>query len=52
MPEDYFGTLDKLSAPYGDYWLYRLDRLQVAGMTSLDHLPFSIRVLLESLIRQ
>ena len=51
MPEDYFGALDKLSAPYGDYWVYRLDRLAAAGMTQLDRLPFSIRILLESLVR-
>ncbi|MEO8606768.1 MAG: aconitate hydratase AcnA [Chloroflexota bacterium] len=36
----------------GQAYYYRLERLQEMGITSLTRLPYSIRVLLESLLRQ
>ncbi|MFQ5723212.1 MAG: aconitate hydratase AcnA [Terriglobia bacterium] len=44
---DPFGTRDSL----GGATIYRLDRLEKAGLGSLSRLPFSIRVLLEALLR-
>jgi aconitate hydratase A / 2-methylisocitrate dehydratase len=39
-------------APLGDYTIYRLDRLAELGLApNLDHLPFSIKILLEALLR-
>ncbi len=39
-------------ATLGDYAIYRLDKLAQTGLApSLDRLPFSIRILLESLLR-
>ncbi len=52
MPEDYFGARDILKTKHGDYTIYRLERLEAAGLTQLSRLPFSIRILLESLLRQ
>jgi aconitate hydratase len=43
-----FGARAKL----GDYFIYRLDKLVQAGIApNLDHLPFSIKILLEALLR-
>jgi len=52
MPEDYFQVKDVLRTASGDYVIYRLDRLSGEGYMSLDRLPFSIRIMLESLLRQ
>jgi aconitate hydratase len=52
MPEDYFRVKDILRTESGNYAIYRLDRLSGQGYTQLDRLPFSIRILLESLLRQ
>ena len=52
MSPDYFDTQDTLNTPYGDYLIYRLDRLEAAGLTRLVRLPYSIRILLESVLRQ
>jgi aconitate hydratase len=49
---DHFGTLDTLKTRHGDYAMYRLDRLEAQGLTRLDRLPFSIRVMLEAVLRQ
>ncbi|MFV0445067.1 MAG: aconitase family protein, partial [Planctomycetaceae bacterium] len=35
----------------GEYTIYKLDSLQKAGMSGIETLPFSIRVLLESVLR-
>ncbi|MDW8290605.1 MAG: aconitate hydratase AcnA [Armatimonadota bacterium] len=40
-----------LSTPSGEVTIYRLDALQKAGVSGLDRLPYSIRVLLENLLR-
>ncbi len=52
MTQDYFGAKDILKTSFGDYGFYRLDKLEQDGLTSLAKLPFSIRVMLESVLRQ
>jgi aconitate hydratase A / 2-methylisocitrate dehydratase len=52
MYQDYFNTRDMLKTSHGEYAIYRLDKLERVGLTRLDRLPFSIRVLLESVLRQ
>ncbi len=49
---DAFGARDTLQTPEGIVEIYRLDRLARAGLERPDRLPFSIRVLLESVLRQ
>jgi aconitate hydratase A / 2-methylisocitrate dehydratase len=52
MKTDSFGALDTLDAGQGPVSFYRLDALEREGLaTDLDHLPFSIKVLLESVLR-
>ena len=52
MKTDAFGALDTLDAGQGPVSYYRLGALERAGLaTDLDHLPFSIKVLLESVLR-
>ena len=52
MAQDYFHSRDLLNTPHGNYHIYRLDRLEAAGLTRLEQLPFSIRILLEAVLRQ
>ncbi len=52
MTNDFFNARDVLKTSHGEYWIYRLDKLEQAGLTRLARLPFSIRVMLESLLRQ
>ncbi len=52
MPEDPFSARGKLNTAAGTFAIYRLESLEKAGLTRIDHLPFSIRVLLESVLRQ
>jgi aconitate hydratase len=49
---DPFQSLATLYTPAENYTIYRLEALERAGLTSLEHLPFSIRILLESILRQ
>ncbi|MBM3470199.1 MAG: aconitate hydratase AcnA [Armatimonadetes bacterium] len=49
---DVFGVRDTLPTPAGPVEIYRLDRLERAGLGRPDRLPFSIRVLLEAALRQ
>src|SRR3954471_7702525 len=52
MKTDAFGALDTLDAGAGPVSFYRLGALEREGLTAdLDRLPFSIKVLLESLLR-
>lgn len=51
MTKDYFQARSVLKTSYGDYTYYRLKRLEEIGMVKLDLLPFSIRVMLESVLR-
>jgi aconitate hydratase len=52
MSSDFNTARGLLKTNAGDYTIYRLDALEQAGLTQLDQLPFSIRILLESLLRQ
>jgi aconitate hydratase len=52
MKYDLFGARGTLKTPQEDYVYYRLESLEEAGLTELDRLPFSIRIMLESLLRQ
>jgi aconitate hydratase len=46
-----FGAAAKLRVNDRDYTIYRLDALEKAGVAKLSRIPFSIRVLLENLLR-
>src|SRR5712692_9086056 len=46
-----FGTRAPLDTPSGQAFIYRLDRLEKAGAGPDSRLPFSIKVLLESVLR-
>ncbi|MEO0531300.1 MAG: aconitate hydratase, partial [Planctomycetota bacterium] len=48
---DPFSARDTFSGPNGDLGIYRLAKLEEAGLTKIDALPYSIRVLLESVLR-
>ena len=52
MVQDYFNSRDTLFTSHGDYLIYRLDKLEQAGLTKLSRLPYSIRIMLESVLRQ
>ena len=52
MTQDNFNARDTLKTEGGEYTFYRLDALEKAGLVDLKKLPFSIRVLLESALRQ
>ena len=52
MSSDTFQAKDTLRTPHGNFIFYRLDRLEKAGFVQLDRLPYSIRILLEGLLRQ
>jgi aconitate hydratase len=49
--KDPFGARQTLDTPQGPIGLYRLDRLEQQGIASIGRLPFSIRVLLEAVLR-
>lgn len=46
-----FGARAEIDTTCGKLGIYRLRRLEELGLTRLDRLPFSIRVLLESVLR-
>ena len=48
---DPFGALATVDLPEGPTSFYRLGRLEEMGLASLDRLPFSIRILLENVLR-
>ncbi len=48
---DPFGARDTISTPHGELGIYRLDKLERAGVANISRLPFSIRVLLEAVLR-
>ncbi len=50
--QDFFNARDVLQIGGKQYTIYRLDALEKAGLTTLKKLPFSIRILLESALRQ
>ncbi len=49
--QDYFNARHVLQTGHGDYVIYRLKKLEEDGLTKIDRLPFSIRIMLESLLR-
>lgn len=51
MNADYFGARSALQTDMGEIIYYRLQRLEQQGITRLDRLPYSIRILLESVLR-
>jgi aconitate hydratase len=52
MKKDSFGSRAKLQTKGGSYSIYRLETLKKAGIApNLDTLPFSIRVVLEAILR-
>ncbi len=48
---DPFGAFDTFKTSTGDIGIYRLSKLEEAGLGPIVNLPYSIRVLLESLLR-
>jgi len=52
MLNDYFQAKDTLITSVGKYTYYRLTALEQAGLTRLGRLPYSVRILLESLLRK
>jgi aconitate hydratase len=48
---DPFGARDTFSAPGGSYGIYRLQKLEDLGIAPVSKLPFSIRILLEAVLR-
>src|SRR5919109_2910094 len=49
---DFFNARDVLKVGDKEYVIYRLDALEKAGLTNLNLLPFSIRIILEAALRQ
>jgi aconitate hydratase len=49
---DFFNARDVLQVGDRKYAIYRLDALEKAGLTSLNRLPFTIRIVLEAALRQ
>jgi aconitate hydratase len=52
MDFDLTYTKDILETKKGRFTIYRLDRLEREGVTQLSRLPYSIRIMLESVLRQ
>ncbi len=52
MSNPFAAARDVLKTPHGDFVIYRLDYLEKQGLTNLSKLPYSIRVMLESVLRQ
>ncbi|MBX3036208.1 MAG: aconitate hydratase AcnA [Anaerolineales bacterium] len=50
--KDLFNSRDVLKVGKKEYTIYRLDALEKAGLTKLNKLPYSIRILLEAALRQ
>ncbi len=52
MSNPFAAARDVLKTPHGNFVIYRLDYLEKQGLTNLSKLPYSIRVMLESVLRQ
>jgi aconitate hydratase len=52
MSNDIFNARSRIRSPFGEYDYYRLVKLEEDGLTRLSRLPFSIRIMLEALLRQ
>ena len=48
---DPFNARDTFAAPQGNVGIYRLSKLEEAGIGTISQLPYSIRILLESVLR-
>ena len=48
---DPFGARSSFQAPQGEMGIYRLSQLEKSGVAKVAHLPFSIRILLEAVLR-
>ena len=52
MPHNLFNTLKELSLPMGEKaWFYSLPALEASGLGPISRLPVSIRIVLESVLR-
>ena len=52
MTKDPFGVRDTFDTGSGSAYVYRLERLEERGFGGLNRMPFSIKVLLEALLRE
>jgi aconitate hydratase len=52
MSEDLFNVRTSFKTQYGEYTIYSLSKFEEAGFGKLSRLPFSIRIMLEALLRQ
>jgi aconitate hydratase len=52
MAQDYFASKKNITTREGDFSFFSLPRLEEQGLTRLDRLPFSVKILLESVLRQ
>jgi aconitate hydratase len=52
MGSDTFQSLDTIQTKSGETNIYRLANLEKQGLARIDTLPFSIRIMLESILRQ
>ncbi len=52
MKHDFLGARHILKTAAGSFTIFKLAALEKAGLADVDRLPFSIRILLESLLRQ
>jgi aconitate hydratase len=52
MYKEFFGARDVLEVEKKRYVIYRLEALEKAGLTKINKLPFSIRIILEAALRQ
>jgi len=52
LNNDPFGTLSEFDTPHGSFKYYRLEALVRQGLPSVAHLPFSLQILLEAVLRQ
>ncbi|HMD89773.1 MAG TPA: aconitase family protein, partial [Anaerolineaceae bacterium] len=52
MGNDVFNSRDILKTRSGAFDIYRLDRLETNAHVQLDRLPFSIRIMLEAVLRK
>lgn len=52
MAQDYFAARKKFSTSQREFSYFSLQNLEKQGLTQLERLPFSVRILLESVLRQ
>ncbi|WP_313492087.1 hypothetical protein, partial [Exiguobacterium sp.] len=52
VSQDVFGARRSFEANGKNYQYYSLEKLEELGLTEVKRLPYSIRVLLESVLRQ